>query len=66
MRTSFKYRASLALLAAEGEGGDAGEHLLEVLLEPREVLGVADDLEEVLVADEVEAREGGALPLQVL
>ena len=44
---------------------DAGKHLLEVLLEPRDVLRVADDLEQVFVADEVEPREGGSLALQV-
>ena len=50
----------------EGEGADAGEHLLEVLLGLGDVAGVADDLEEVLVADEVEARERRALLLEVV
>ena len=45
---------------------DAGEHLFEVLLESGDILAVADDFEEILVTDKVEAREGRALPLQVL
>ena len=40
---------------------DAGEELLEVRLDDDGVLGLAEDLEQVVVADEVEARE--ALPL---
>ena len=40
---------------------DAGEELLEVRLDDERVLGLAEDLEQVVVADEVEARE--ALPL---
>ena len=42
------------------------EHLFEVFLQPRQIFGVADDLEEILVAHEVEPRERGPLPLQVL
>ncbi len=39
---------------AEEDGGDAGEHLAEVLLQTADVLAVADDLEQILVPHEVE------------
>lgn len=38
----------------EYDGGDAGEHFLEVLLQPGDVLTVADDLQQVLITHEVE------------
>ena len=36
---------------------DAGEHLLKVLLQPRNVFAVADDFQQILVADEVKPGE---------
>ncbi|KAH9392991.1 hypothetical protein TYRP_006090 [Tyrophagus putrescentiae] len=63
--TSSSSTATILRLA-ENDGGDAGKHLLEVLLQAGNVLAVADDLQQVLVADKVEAREAAALPLQVL
>jgi hypothetical protein len=53
-------------LAAEADARDGGEHLGQVRHDLAGLLGVADDLEEVVVADEVEAAELGALPLEVL
>ena len=48
------------------DGSHSGKHFLEVFLEPRDVLRVADDLQEVLVAHEVEPGERRSLPIQVL
>ena len=42
------------LLVVEQDGRDAGEHLLKVLLQPGDVLAVANDLQEVLITHEIE------------
>ena len=65
---SFSRRHSLDLseFLVEHDGRDPSEHLLEVLHDPNDVLGVSDDLEEVLVSDEVEPREGRSLSFEVL
>ena len=44
---------------------DAGEQLLQVRLDHLRVRALAQDLEQVLVADEVEAGESASLLLQV-
>ena len=56
----------LRVILIQHDAVHAGEHLLEVLLQARQVLAVADNFQQILVANEVEAREGGALALQVL
>jgi len=65
---SFPRHHSLDLseFLVEHDRRDPSEHLLEVLHDPNDVLGVSDDLEEVLVSDEVEPREGRSLPFEVL
>ena len=45
---------------------DAGEHLGQVSYDLDGVFGVPDDLEQVLVAHEIKARESGSLFLQVI
>lgn len=42
-----------------------GKHLAQVLADPAGLGPVPDHLQQVLVPDEVEAREGRALPLEV-
>ena len=54
------------LLGVEVDAVDAGEELLEVRLDDGGLGRLAQDLEEVVVADEVKAREAGALLLQEL
>ncbi|KAH6607744.1 hypothetical protein Trco_004057 [Trichoderma cornu-damae] len=67
-------RDGLALLGGEArddslvihdEAGQAGKHLLEMLGNAQGIVAVANHLQEILVADEVEPGEGHALLLEV-
>ena len=53
----------MSVLFVEGDLKDAAEELLEVALDDGRVLGLAQDLEQVVVTDEIEARELLALLL---
>ena len=60
------HRDNVLLLGVEVDAVDAGEELLEVRLDDGRFCGLAQDLEEVVVADEVKAGETGPLFFQEL
>ena len=66
LRTDAKHFGGWVFFLWQKNCLHASKHVLEVTLKLVHVLAVADDIEEIFVADEVETREFTTLLLQII